>query len=156
MGDLSETQFMAVSDGGHRRVAFVHYADDKWWRCYAWPRNNTTRNLTNWPPAVGRQWETVQEGLAFLRSQGYSMIPVPHRDTPQVMSVVATPIEVTRDSDPVHIIEMVANDLVHQGDAELRRAGRRLLGCVDALWAERGADPLEPADDLITAINEME
>lgn len=62
------------------------------------------------------------------------------------------PIPLAPGRDPRQVIEDIANDLVTNGTgAEDKRAGRRLLGALEALWAEDGADP-----DLIDAIIHLE
>ncbi len=54
------------------------------------------------------------------------------------------PIPLPIEQDPRAAIEAIARDLMARGtDAEDRRQGRRLLGAVQAMWAEDGADPDE-------------
>lgn len=49
-------------------------------------------------------------------------------------------------ADPRQVIQDIAYDLIGNGTSwRDRRAGRRLQGALDALWAEDGADPEEPA-----------
>lgn len=51
------------------------------------------------------------------------------------------PIPLAPGQDPRHTIERIARDLMASGtDADDRRQGRRLLGAIQALWAEDGAD----------------
>lgn len=44
------------------------------------------------------------------------------------------------DQEPTDAIVKIAEDLINNGDNYWRRQGRRLLGAVDALWAEAGAE----------------
>lgn len=51
------------------------------------------------------------------------------------------PIPLPHDKDPRHTIEQIARDLMTNGtDADDRRQGRRLLGAIQALWAEDGVE----------------
>lgn len=67
-----------------------------------------------------RKMRQVQEG-----------IPVPVIET--------DPIPLPVGEDPRATIALIARDLI-KSSATDRRAGRRLLGALDALWAEDGAD----------------
>lgn len=69
------------------------------------------------------------------------------------------PIALAPEQDPRATIEQIARDLMTRGtDADDRRQGRRLLGAVQAMWAEDGAEveeaPVLRGADLVEAIRD--
>lgn len=61
-------------------------------------------------------------------------------------------IPLAKDADPRATIEAIAQQLVKDGEtAADRRQGRRLLGAIQALWAEDGADLDDPEPTVVMA-----
>lgn len=144
--DPRNVQYMAVREPDRQRIVIIEVHPGKPWVVYAWLSRESGGGLAEWIVTEDRSWPTQEAAENELRYWGWKLVPCPKYVLPRINSKEPNdPIALPPDADARQTIERIAHDLIRLGDRESRRQGRRLLGALEAMWAEDGADLEEPA-----------